>query len=120
MPGSVRGIVRVGMILGAFFASLEALAEREPVQASACVETRGVQYWYGWQGVIADAASIGVFLGGWASHDGNIVGAGWGMWLLGTPTTHFAHLNPLGLASVGIRFFAPFLGLAYDAAAGFW
>lgn len=76
--------------------------------------------WYGWQGLIFDAAAIGIFVGGWAADDGKIVGAGWFTYILGAPITHWAHLNVgKGFADFGLRVGIPVAGFLVGGLLGF-
>ena len=76
--------------------------------------------WYGWQGLILDAAAIGIFVGGWAADDGNIVGAGWFTYVLGAPITHWAHGNiGKGFADMGLRIGVPVAGFLVGGLFGF-
>jgi hypothetical protein len=74
--------------------------------------------WYGWQTLLADAASVALIVGGASAESGELalVGVG-GLWLA-APTVHFSHRNVgRGLLSLGARFAFPITGAAIGAAA---
>ena len=76
--------------------------------------------WYGWQGLVFDAAAIGIFVGGWAVDDGTIVGAGWFTYVLGAPITHWAHGNVgRGFGDIGMRVGIPVAGFLVGGLFGF-
>lgn len=76
--------------------------------------------WYGWQNMLLDLAAVGIFVGGWAADDGNIVGAGYMGYILGGPIIHWAHGNVgKGFASFGVRVGIPLGGFLVGGLFGY-
>lgn len=68
-------------------------------------------HWYGWQNMIVDGASIGVFVFGLTRESAPIAWSGVMGMGLGSAAVHFTHDNVgRGFASVGLRVALPALG----------
>jgi hypothetical protein len=81
------------------------------------------EYWYGWQTLIADGATLALWIGGSAANTQALTDVGWASYLLAPPIIHWAHGKVgIGFASLGIRIAAPLVlgltGLAVGCAAG--
>ena len=77
------------------------------------------RHWYGWQTLIADGASVSLFLGGLASETPGLTTAGYLSFVLATPITHWVHGNiGAGFGSIGIRLVMPPLAGLIGAFAG--
>ncbi|MBX3208538.1 MAG: hypothetical protein KF764_26130 [Labilithrix sp.] len=75
--------------------------------------------WYGYQTLIADAASFSLLVGGIAARSGGVTTAGYLGFLLATPIVHMAHGNiGPGFGSIGLRLLVPLIGLGVGAIAG--
>jgi hypothetical protein len=74
--------------------------------------------WYGWQTLLADGASVAMFVGGAGAESGELALAGLGGLLLAAPIVHFSHRNVgRGFLSLGARVAFPITGAAIGAAA---
>jgi hypothetical protein len=75
--------------------------------------------WYGYQTLIADAASFGLFAAGLSVRSGGLVAAGYTGFVLGTPIVHMVHGNVgPGFGSIGLRLLMPLIGLGVGAIVG--
>jgi hypothetical protein len=82
-----------------------------------------VENWYGWQTLIADGATLALWIGGSAANSSAITDIGTATYLAGPPVLHFVHRKVgIGFASFGIRLAAPVVlgltGFAIGCAAG--
>jgi hypothetical protein len=90
----------------------KAIESAVPQCAGACASST----WYGWQTMAVDGGAFTLLIVGLYARDrseGPLMVAGATAYLVGGPSIHFAHHNvPRGVASVGVRIGAPFLGAA--------
>jgi hypothetical protein len=75
--------------------------------------------WYGYQTLIADAVSVGLFVGGISAKSGGLMTTGYVGFLLGAPIVHMVHGNiGPGFGSIGLRLIMPVIGMGVGAIAG--
>jgi hypothetical protein len=75
--------------------------------------------WYGYQTLIADAASATLFAGGLFSKSGGATLGGYLGFVLATPIVHMVHGNiGPGFGSIGLRLLMPVIGIGVGAIAG--
>ena len=78
-----------------------------------------VRVWYGWQGLVVDAVSVGVVIGGVYASSVALVTAGSSTYAFGAPIVHWAHGNVgRGFVSLGGRVGAPLGGFIVGAVCG--
>jgi hypothetical protein len=111
----LRSIVLVSAAL-ALVAGTASAQTTEPVPTAVDAAESRPTRWYGWQTLLADAASITMFLG---SSSASTTGAEVALvgYAAGGPAIHFAHSQwSSGLGSLGLRFGLPLVGFYTGAA----
>jgi hypothetical protein len=90
-----------------------------PAPAPYSTGTHTEKTWYGWQNLVADAASITMGAAGFGAKSGGLEAAGYIGYTFGSPTVHWVHGNiGPGFGSMALRLFLPWLGLGVGVISG--